>query len=284
MSKQKKEFTGKDVTDAIKAACEEFGVAQEDLAIEVLEPGSTGIFGLIRKKARISVTFQPEGRAEPADAKDQSAPGGELPKAKPEKDARAEGQAEPPKPKDNRAAGSGGSFDNQPPAQESVLLVQQTLEEFLTKMQFPSSVSAEVRGSEIFCTINGEFEDYLTSHDGRVLDSIQYLLRKMIARKSRERIRLSVDTGNFRERREKELKERALKLAELVRADGKTQVISNLNPSERRVVHMTLQGETEIKSRSVGEGVFKKVLIYKSGKGGRHDGYGYSRHRFGRAR
>jgi spoIIIJ-associated protein len=62
---------------------------------------------------------------------------------------------------------------------------------------------------------------------------------------------------------------RAKDLAELVKADGKTQAIPPLNPSERRVVHVALQDDKDIRSRSVGDGLFKKILIYKPGKGKR---------------
>ena len=53
MSLNKRDFYGKEVTDAIKAACETLEVPQEQLEIEVVETGSMGIFGLIRKKAHI---------------------------------------------------------------------------------------------------------------------------------------------------------------------------------------------------------------------------------------
>jgi spoIIIJ-associated protein len=49
MSLAKRDFYGKEVTDAIKKACDSFEVAQEKLEIEVVETGSTRIFGLIRK-------------------------------------------------------------------------------------------------------------------------------------------------------------------------------------------------------------------------------------------
>jgi spoIIIJ-associated protein len=84
-----------------------------------------------------------------------------------------------------------------------------------------------------------------------------------------DRIMLALDAGGFRERRAGELRERALELAEQVKADGKTQAIPALNPSERRVVHMALQEDKGVRSRSVGDGLFKKVLIYKPGKGRR---------------
>jgi len=84
-----------------------------------------------------------------------------------------------------------------------------------------------------------------------------------------DRIMLALNAGDFRERRAEELKVRAVELADKVKADGKTQSISALNPSERRVVHMILQEDKGVRSRSVGEGLFKKVLIYKPGKGRR---------------
>jgi len=62
------------------------------------------------------------------------------------------------------------------------------------------------------------------------------------------------------------LQDQARELAALVKVDGKTQVIPSLNAAERRVVHMALQDDKEIRSRSVGDGLFKKVLIYKPGK------------------
>ena len=62
-----------------------------------------------------------------------------------------------------------------------------------------------------------------------------------------------------------------------MKVDGKTQAIPALNPSERRVVHVMLQDDKSIRSRSVGDGLFKKVLIYKPGSkvkktGGRRRG------------
>ncbi|MCI5143981.1 MAG: hypothetical protein D3923_00300 [Candidatus Electrothrix sp. AR3] len=62
------------------------------------------------------------------------------------------------------------------------------------------------------------------------------------------------------------MKEQALKLAVQVKEDGMTQAIPALNPSERREVHMVLQDDKGIRSRSVGDGLFKKVLIYKPGR------------------
>ena len=63
MSPDAKDFFGKDVASAIKEACDTLNVAQENFDIEVIEAGSTGIFGLIRKKAHIRVTIQTDEAA-----------------------------------------------------------------------------------------------------------------------------------------------------------------------------------------------------------------------------
>ncbi len=275
MSDKKIEFTGKEVADAIKKACEKLDVPQERLDIEVLETGSTGIFGLIRKKARIRVAVKQESEeilvveeqpsvkgALPGNKKSPSRPKAAKTGAKQDRNSGADPFKKEPEPDENI----------EPASEESVTLVKETLEEILTQMKFPSTVEMDVQGIEICCKVTGEFDEYLTGQDGKVLDSIQYLLRKMVARKTQERIKLCVDVGDFREQRKEMLMERAAELALLVKEDGKTQVIPALNPSERRVVHMVLQDDKEIRSRSVGDGLFKKILIYKPGKGGRNDG------------
>lgn len=277
MSSAKMDFYAKEVMDAIKKACDTFKVAQEELVIEVVDTGSMGIFGLIRKKAHIrayvkgletdDVVEKPKPKKKKAVAKPKSpkvdtlkeekssAPVAEVAeKAAPEKE-KVKGKPRPPRRE---------TVEIRP---ESVELVRQQLEELLTHMGFPSTVTAELDGGTIRCKVGAEHEDALTEQEGKIIDSLQYLLRKLAARKVEEKIRLSIDIGQFREKRKVELLARAKELAELVKADGKTQAIPPLNPSERRVVHVALQDDKEIRSRSVGEGLFKKILIYKPGKG-----------------
>ena len=61
-SHKKMEFEGKDVADAISKACKSLNVPQENLDIEVLTTGTSGIFGLCRKKTRLRVAVKEEFR------------------------------------------------------------------------------------------------------------------------------------------------------------------------------------------------------------------------------
>ena len=152
------------------------------------------------------------------------------------------------------------------PEDEVLRSIQEDISRLLELMGFPSDVTVEIVDYSVACRISGEHEEPLVGDEGRTLDSLQYLLRKIMSRRLPDRMMLSLDVGNYRERRAEDLKVRAVKLAEQVKSDGKTQAIAALNPSERRVVHMVLQEDKAIRSRSVGEGLFKKVLIYKPGK------------------
>ena len=282
MSLNKKDYYGKEVTDAIRQACADLKVPQEHLDIEVVEPGSTGIFGLRRKKAHIRAVVKTEVKTEKTER--PSPPTPEVRK----KEEKAEVQAAEiasPRPQPKKAeVDPETSIDDFPEdipengeeegeaSAEAVALVQADLTALLDLMKIPSRIELEVQGLSVHCTIHGEYEEELTGQEGKILDSLQYLLRKIIAKKISERLRISIDVGEFRQKRMEELKEKAIELAALVKEDGKTQIIAALNPSERRVVHMVLQEDKEIRSRSVGEGLFKKILIYKPGKGNKTGG------------
>lgn len=294
MTSEKKDFYGKEVADAIQKACDELQVPQEQLEIEVVETGSTGIFGLIRKKAHIKAVVKgPEAAEtepelevaseatvkqpladEPTETDEEQIVSQETPSEEQEDnlDSLEDNADEVTEisPLDNGEVDDAESEEEL--SAEALEIIRAELNELLTLMGYASPVEVSSKGSSVFCHVGDEYQDILTGQDGKTLDSIQYLLRKIIARKVPNRLRLTVDVGNYREKRLEELKVRAAELAEKVKATGKTQVISALSPSERRVIHMSLQDDTEIRSRSVGDGLFKKILIYKPGKGSKSGG------------
>jgi len=284
MSPDAKDFFGKDVASAIKEACDTLNVAQENLDIEVIETGSTGIFGLIRKKAQIRVTIQSDGDAAELKPKKKPRPAKRKPKQKetPQEpvtvitpdDTPEKRVAEPEAEEENNGLSNGRESAREPVelSSESLDVIRLELEKILDLMTCPSTVNVEMIDGTVHCKVSGEFEDDLTGQDGRTLDSLQYLLRKVVSRKISERVRLTIDVGDYRERRNQELRDKAIDYAALVKQNGKTQVIPSLNPSERRIVHVVLQDDTDIRSRSVGDGLFKKVLIYKPGKGKKNNG------------
>ncbi|MCP4339995.1 MAG: RNA-binding protein [Desulfobulbaceae bacterium] len=316
---QGKDFYGSTVTDAIAEACQKFSTTQDALDIEILETGSSGIFGLCRKKAHIRVTKKAEQRDSAKTAKtvkvdeqeeatevvpqpdtpniadipdipdipdiisSKKSPKKGKKKTSNKKTADQTETAEAGARKDSKDSGDSGrkggkkgprtarraEADQAPPelpAEQVLTEIQGDISSMLDLMGFPSTVTVTLKKYTVACHISDEYEEELVGKEGRTLDSLQYLVRKITSRRLPERIMLSLDVGMYRERRAEELEELALKLASQVREEGKTQAIPALNPSERRVVHMVLQEDKTIRSRSVGAGLFKKVLIYKPGK------------------
>ncbi|PIE56699.1 MAG: RNA-binding protein [Desulfobulbus propionicus] len=292
----KKDFFGKDVAAAIEEARIDFAVSQEQLDIDIVETGSTGIFGLCRKKAHIRVTLKDAGGDKPdrskkkgARPRDTEKSGNDAGKTKknasrkdvetsagpPARDESAKKTVKekqkkhPPQPSVSTTAAvreaqkEGGT---QEISEDLLQHIQEELQELLCVMRFPSQVKVTSDTSGVLCHITGAYEKEIIGDDGRTLDSLQYLLRKMVSRQLPDRTVLTVDVGNFRARRAEELREQALELAKKVLEDGRTQAIPALNPSERRVVHMALQDSSHVRSRSVGDGLFKKILIYRPGK------------------
>lgn len=294
----KLEFKGKDVDEAITKATAKMHVAREELDIEIISTGSSGIFGLCKKKACILVakknsTSAPESDQETTDsvlsepepapavahvqAEDEQQATPAAPSAPVITDTAAESadeQAVTPSQADKKKKPQKREpkrRNQEPPApltEEIADQIKTDLGQLLSLMNFPSEITIEEsENNKSKVHITGDFVDDITTGDGQVIDSLQYLMRKIIGKKFPEKIIFSIDAGGFRERRRKELQEQALKLAEEVKETEKTRTIAPLNPAERRIVHLVLQDDKTIRSRSVGDGLFKKILIYLPGKG-----------------
>jgi len=270
----KMEFEGKDVAEAISKACKTLKVPQENLDIEVLTTGTSGIFGLCRQKARLRVGVKKEYReaAEEKPARRPTKPKRKKIKSdttKQEGSTAAEKKPEKIKPSAKEESSAAEDKEDFILDEDLTADVQANLVKILELMQYPSDVLVTCDRENVTAQIKGPHVDEIIEQNGKLLDSLQYLLRKIIGKKYSEKAIISLDAGNFRAARTEELKQLGLELATEVKKNGKTRSIPSLNPSERRVVHVALQDDTEVRSRSVGEGLFKKVLIYRPGSKGK---------------
>lgn len=120
---------------------------------------------------------------------------------------------------------------------------------------------------------------------GETLDAIQYLTRLVINRGSEDYKRVSINIGNYREKRENTLRALARKNAAKVRKYGRNVVLEPMNPYERRIIHTTVQDIEGVTSHSVGSDGDRKVVItleegvkptnggnYNRGRGGYNKG------------
>lgn len=119
----------------------------------------------------------------------------------------------------------------------------------------------------------GEDEELFTNKEGQLLDAVQLFLKRTVQNHNPEdKISLIVDCDNYRERADKELEALAEKLKGIVLSKGKPVYFRALPPRDRKIVHQYLADEKKIQSRSVGEGLYKKIKISLAGKGGQSAG------------
>ena len=149
----------------------------------------------------------------------------------------------------------------QDPAEERKEQAKEHLEEILRLAEIPASVKAEVLDEKVFLTIDGDGSGLLIGKRGQTLDAIQYLVNKMVNRQPKDRIRVIVDTENYRNRREEKLVSIAHRLGDRAQRQRTTVATGPLNPQERRVIYLALQNNPELSAKSEGEGKLKRVVI-----------------------
>lgn len=97
---------------------------------------------------------------------------------------------------------------------------------------------------------------------GKTLEALQ-LITNIIVNKDKEKwIKVILDIENYRDKRENTLTDLAVKVASKVKKTGKFQILEPMNPFERRIIHMALQNDPRIFTKSEGAGNLKKVKIY----------------------
>ena len=140
-----------------------------------------------------------------------------------------------------------------------------------------ADIDFRIEGEDLRIAVKTE-EDYgsVIGRRGETLDAIQYLVRLVINRETDDFRHISINLGNYREKREATLRALAKRNAEKVRKYGRNVVLDPMNPYERRIIHTTIQEIEGVTSHSVGSEDERKVVItleegvkpLQSGKGG----------------
>jgi spoIIIJ-associated protein len=236
------EFEGKTKEEAIKSACEELGVSEEKLEIEVLSYGSTGIFGLVgAKKAQIKVTLREAKKAR-------------IDEERPKPDKK-EDEEKPDKKEDEEKP------DQKEDLEAVADIAQKTSEDIISYVVDDATVTVEKYPDVIKVRIEAGNAAILIGKHGRTLDALQFIIRKIVRKKTDTKVRISFDVEGYRDRRKASLTQMALRLGEKVKRSGKPATISPMNAYDRRIVHIALKDDTSVRTQSMGSGLFRKLVV-----------------------
>jgi spoIIIJ-associated protein len=122
-------------------------------------------------------------------------------------------------------------------------------------------------------SIEGENLGAMIGKHGQTLESVQFIVNLILLRRTERKKKITIDVEGYRSRREKSLQDLAKRLADKARREKRNIVLEPMLPSERRIIHLTLQDNPNISTFSQGEEPMRKVIISpkkrSNGGGGR---------------
>ncbi len=275
-----RDFEGKNVQDAVKKACLQLNLSADRLNYEIVREGTRKILGFLGgKTAIIRVTVEEKGGSDFVKELIDSAFSDQIKKdvlavepveSKPELDkvVAKEDESQPLRP--SSSAPSTRSRKEEIKKEEikdaavatiDLEKVKKTLADILALMDVSvKSIDGRLETHDCYLVIEEQAgQTMLVSRKGEVLDALQYLINKLYGVRGG---RIYVDCGGFRLRHENNIKKLALKLGAKAKKTRKPVTFNALNAHDRRIVHLLIQEDKGLYSRSKGDGEFKKIIIY----------------------
>ncbi len=140
--------------------------------------------------------------------------------------------------------------------------VKNFLDEFISKLP-TNDLKYEIKRdkSDLLVNITGEDTGYLIGYRGNVLNSLQVILNNIANKGINERVRILLNIGGYKEKREKDLKELADKIAGTVIRKRKAITLEPMSSYERKIIHSRLQENTKVETHSIGEEPNRRIVV-----------------------
>lgn len=231
------DFSGKNVEEALTNASVRLGVTSDKIDYEVVEKGSSGIFGFASKDAVIKARIKEE--------KEEVTP---------------EVTVEQINESERNITGESLSSD-------AVETAKELATNFINGVCKEMNIEVEIKffydevNNSLDIELLGPDMGILIGKRGATLDSLQYLTNLAVNRKIKEFVHVTIDTENYRERRKKTLENLAHNVAYRVRKTEKTVVLESMNAYERRVIHAALSDDPSVCTHSEGEEPYRHVVV-----------------------
>lgn len=273
-------FEGKTIDAAVEKAAEHLGKDKDLLSYTVEETPTRGIFGIGATPAKIRVEVEvdepaaeitekiakkapvKEKRAEP---KAEQAKNIQIPAWEPEKLSRKE--KKPATAKEEPVAPIVPlelEVEKKPVDDEVSKQIIEFLSGLLTHIGADEGSAIEVTIGEenhYYAEVSGARMGILIGRRGETLDAAQYLCGLVINKGRNEKLRITLDTENYRAKRIRTLQKLAEKNAEKAIKYKRNITMEPMSPYERRIIHATLTGRPQITTFSVGSEPNRKVVV-----------------------
>lgn len=266
-------FEGKTIEAAVEAAAAELGEDKDLLSYVVEETPTKGFlgFGATPAKIKVEITVpdpKPEKKAakKPAEKKEEKKP--VIPAWEPEKIAKkdkkpAEKKSEK-KVEKKPAAPLFPEVEKKPVDDENSKKIIEFLSGLLVHIgaEEDSAIKVELgEDDHYYVEVSGAKMGVLIGRRGETLDAAQYLCSLVINKGNNDKLRVTLDTENYRAKRIKTLQNLAEKNAEKAIKYKRNITMEPMSPYERRIIHAALNGREGISTFSVGSEPKRRVVV-----------------------
>ncbi len=140
-------------------------------------------------------------------------------------------------------------------------ITDEIIQKILSYLDLTGEIEKEQDGDVLRLNIIGGDMGILIGKKGQTLDALQFLLSLIYNKKKKDKAKIILDIEGYRQRRERSLKDMAIKLAEKVKYERKNVTLDPMMPNERRIIHLTLQNHPDVITFSQGEEPMRRVVI-----------------------
>ena len=244
------------VEEAIAQGLAELGLTADAVSVEVLDAGTKGFFGLGKTQVRVRLTVNP-------------APGeiAVQPQPAPVSKAKAERVEKKPEPTPVQPPPVVRDVESQPEHDALLDRTESVVSKMLHLLNLQAQVSAHYGSTErdgrhnIHVDIRGNDLSVLIGRRSETLSAFQYIASLIVGKEEQQFVQLTVDVEGYRDRREKQLVQMAMRMADQVTKSGRRQTLEPMPSAERRIIHIALREHPAVKTESTGEEPYRKVMI-----------------------
>ena len=226
--------------EATKIALEDLNVNLEEVKIEVVSPGKSGILGLGGEPAIINVNYDD--------------------KSKPKKTTKSKPKAKVVKKPEKSIAKELDDIDEET-EKLAIDIVNYLLSSLKVDVKTFFRDKDDFDTKSLYFEIEGDDSGLIIGRKGETLRSFEFLISFIIKRQLDKRVRVILDVEGYQERRRSNLVSIAESNAKKVIKYGKPIKMDPMSPFDRRIIHLALEKDKKVITESQGSGSRRQVVI-----------------------
>jgi spoIIIJ-associated protein len=152
--------------------------------------------------------------------------------------------------------------------EERIEVAKQLMMGLLERMERSTTLEGFLKEDEIYLEVRGDKEGILIGKHGQTLESLEFLINRMVNKRLKEPVRVFLDINDYRKRKAENLKRMAIRIGEKAKTKGRILTIGPFNAHDRRIIHLALKEDPLLQTESFGEGEMKRIKIIPTKKEG----------------